>query len=321
MSDTKMTDAAPLAPVANAIDPNALAAEIGQLASEHRLTSQGAFEVFWALRTQIPGVMHEIGRLRELTFRAADEGTGQPLDIDGFDDYYLHVFLWDRDASKVVGAYRVGPTDEIIEKYGVSGLYTSTLFRYEPEMFERLGPALEMGRSFVRQEYQKAYAALLLLWKGIGQLVLQRPHYRRLFGPVSISRQYDLEARSLIAESIQAMVGDSMFPQFVRPRVPFVRVGNMPTAGDLKTLATMLSERAGEPLDVPILLRQYLRLGGRVIEFNVDPDFSDVLDALIVVDLMETDPRILARYLGPPKAESFRKYHLDDTDEVAPPSV
>jgi len=121
--------------------------------------------------------LQEIGRLRELTFRAAGEGSGKTSDIDLFDAYYLHLFLWDREANAIVGAYRMGLADEIIMRYGKRGLYTQSLFRYGTRFLQTLNPAIELGRSFVRLEYQRSFSPLLLLWRGIGQFILRSPHY------------------------------------------------------------------------------------------------------------------------------------------------
>ena len=145
----------------------------------------------------IPNVLREIGRLRELTFRGAGEGTGNPLDLDGFDPHYLHLFLWSKAAREVAGAYRLGPTAEILPRFGVRGLYSSTLFHFSAELFGA-GPAVELGRSFIRPEYQKQYAPLLLLWKGITRYVASHPECAVLFGAVSISNDYNAASRSLL---------------------------------------------------------------------------------------------------------------------------
>jgi putative hemolysin len=143
--------------------------------------------VFLAEARHIPAALHDIGRLRELTYRAIGEGTGRQLDLDSFDDRYLHLFSWDGERKQIVGAYRIGQTNRIMATEGVDGLYTRTLFRYDERLIARLSPALELGRSFVRAEYQKNYNALLLLWKGIGRFVASHPQHRVLFGPVSIA--------------------------------------------------------------------------------------------------------------------------------------
>ena len=160
-----------------------ISAEIEQLPDESCLVESGAFQVFLAEAGRIPTTLREIGRLREVTYRAIGEGTGRLLDLDPFDERYLHLFSWDRKRKQIVGAYRIGRTDRIMAAEGVHGLYTRTLFRYDERLIGRLSPALELGRSFVRTEYQKNYNALLLLWKGIGRFVATHPQYPRTVWP------------------------------------------------------------------------------------------------------------------------------------------
>src|SRR5215469_3163457 len=148
-----------------------LAAEIASLPADRCLAENSEMAVHLGMANEIPQLLLEVGRLRELTFRRAGEGTGKARDLDSFDDYYWHVLLWHKTKQELVGAYRAGSTKEILAQHGVVGLYTSTLFRYDERLFEKLGPALELGRSFVRPDYQRQYAPLLLLWKGIARLV------------------------------------------------------------------------------------------------------------------------------------------------------
>src|SRR5690606_2380824 len=126
---------------------------------------------FIAAAPEIPRTLDEIGDLREATFKAVGEGSGKSRDLDEFDRHYLHLFSWNSKSREVIGAYRVGRTDEIFRTHGISGLYTSTLFRYGKDLLLEINPALELGRSFVRPEYQKSFNALLLLWKGIGRFI------------------------------------------------------------------------------------------------------------------------------------------------------
>jgi len=167
-----------------------IAAEIAGLPAGCLLGRSGDLEAYLTTAIHIPSVLNELGRLREITFRAAGEGTGKSLDTDEFDAHYLHLFVWNARATELVGAYRLAPTDAMRARHGTRGLYTATLFRYGDPFLDRIGPALELGRSFIRQEYQKGFAPLLLLWKGIGAFVARNPQYKVLFGPVSISNQY-----------------------------------------------------------------------------------------------------------------------------------
>jgi putative hemolysin len=293
--------------------------EIRQLPPVQILIESGSMCVVEAQAFQIPFCLLEIGRLRELTFRAVGEGTGRTVDLDRFDDHYRHLFIWNRETREIVGAYRIGQTDLILEQQGVAGLYTSTLFNFQNELLERLGPSLEMGRSFVRGEYQKSYAPLLLLWRGIGSFVARNPHYRNLFGPVSISSDYSAFSRQLIVTGLSqnnrlhdlARLVKAKNPLRLRPvRVKGCQDRSAPSCWrDLEEISAVIADIESEQTGVPILLKQYLKLGGRMLAFNVDPDFSDALDGLVVVDLVETEEKSLERYLGKEGSRLFLEYH------------
>ena len=177
-------------PAAAPMTADAVGGDVTSLPHEQRLLATGDYEVWYATAKQVPNVLHEIGRLRELTFREISEGTGLPTDLDRFDDYYLHLFAWQKAKREVVGAYRLGRTDEILPVHGRDGLYTSTLYKFAPQLFAQINPALELGRSFVRPEYQKQHLPMAMLWRGIGAYIVQHPKYKILFGPVGISDEY-----------------------------------------------------------------------------------------------------------------------------------
>ncbi|MBV8518961.1 MAG: lysophospholipid acyltransferase family protein [Acidobacteria bacterium] len=296
----------PRAPIAPPRPSRMLAREVSALPA---LASSGALDVFVASADRIPNVLQEIGRLRELTFRDAGEGTGNASDLDAFDSYYQHLFLWNRDREEVAGAYRLGVVAPILGKYGIGGLYTSTLFRYKAEFFRQLGRnAVELGRSWIRAEYQKSYAPLLLLWKGIGAFVVANPDACVLFGPASISNEYEASSRALMARYLTDDVHARDLAAHVRPRAPF-RLPACERAADFDELQELLLEIENGRRGVPVLLRQYLNIGARVAALNVDRNFSDVLDALVVVDLRTTPDKTLARYLTAEGARAFRAHH------------
>lgn len=308
-------------PVMAAQSPAILAKEIDRLPTAQLLAENGGMRVFQARADQIPHTLLEIGRLRELTFRAVGEGTGKPVDLDEFDRHYRHIFIWNRDQAEIVGAYRVGKTDEILFRLGKKGLYTHTLFRFRTRVLEQIGPALELGRSFVRVEYQRGYAPLLLLWKGIGRYVSQNPRYRMLFGPVSITREYSDLSRQLIAGTLRETLTLPQISRLIKPRMPMkirrIRIkGCAPAAAravmsDIEELSSMIADIEIDQKGIPVLLRHYLNLGGKLLAFNIDPDFGDVLDGLILVDLMRTDGKTLGRYMGKEGLAAFRAYHDD----------
>ncbi len=295
-----------------------MAEEIHRLPSSQILHENGEQLVIQATADQIPHILLEIGRLREITFRAVGEGTGKAADIDRFDHTYMHLFIWNREKNQVVGAYRLGRTDEILKKQGVRGLYTNTLFRYQPTLFARLGPALEMGRSFIRLEYQKSFAPLLLLWKGIGRFVVDNPQYKTLFGPVSITDEYHALSKQLMVGYLKKARYQDDLAGFVKPRKPLqsksLKGWDIDAAAhllkdDVDDLSDLISCVEKDRKGVPVLLKQYLKLGGMIAGFNVDPAFGNVLDGLIMVDLTKTEPRMLDRYLGKDGCRQFLAYH------------
>jgi putative hemolysin len=309
------------APIAPAIPRALLKAEVEALPAEQRLVASGPFVVQYARAAQIPWCLQEIGRLREETFRAAGEGTGKASDIDLFDAYYLQLFVWDAQAEAIVGAYRLGLADEILERYGTRGLYTQSLFRYGPRLLRRLNPAIELGRSFVRPEYQRSFSPLVLLWRGIAQFVLRSPRYAVLFGPVSISASYAPRSRDLMVEYLRTNNTEADLARHVRPRRPFrgrrstdwneVEFANLK---DIEDLSRLIARIECDNKGVPILLKQYLKLGGRLLGFNTDRQFSDVIDGLIMVDLRASEERMLARYMGEEGTAAFLAHHRDSLD-------
>jgi putative hemolysin len=239
-------------------------------------------------------VLREIGRLRADTYRDAGEGTGAAIDVDAFDRDYLHLFVWDRRKKLIAGAYRLGETDKLTVRDGIEALYTRTLFRYDARLLERFGPALELGRSFVRKEHQKSYSALLLLWKGIGRFVALHPKYRVLFGPVSVSPRYSGHSQQLLMAFLAQNHRDADLASLVEA---------------LNPPADWSRTQTSRTPDLPVLLRQYLKLNARLIAFNIDSNFGGALDALMMVDLCAVDRPILNRYLGREGAECFLATH------------
>jgi hypothetical protein len=306
-------------PLAEPQPPAVLEEEIAVLPSEQRLATGGGLEVWVATAQQVPHVLLELGLEREKAFRAVGEGTGRGLDLDRFDEWYSHLLLWDPAKRCVAGGYRMGLTDEILATRGKEGLYTQTLFHMSNGLLRQIDPALEMGRSFLREGYQGTHGPLMLLWKAIGRWLVLHPRYRRLFGAVSISDAYKPTSRALMARWCSRHLRlQGAPPLSVMPRRPFF--------AQLKGQARALTEQLHnfEALDeavslieggkgVPVLLKHYAKLGGRFAGFNVDPGFGDALDGLVVVDLAYTDPRFLAMYMGRDEARAFQAHHRAGT--------
>jgi putative hemolysin len=293
-------------------------AEVNNLPHHQRLVEHGDFVVCYAHASQIPGTLREIGRCREIAFRLAGEGTGKASDIDVFDSHYMHLWVWDAAKNQVAGAYRFARTDEVLRRYGTQGLYTATLFRFKRRFLDYLDPAIELGRSFVHPDYQKSFWPLLLLWKGIGSYVARHPRYRMLFGPVSISDAYGPLSRAVMVAFLKTHHALAALAPAALPKTRFQARPVSSLAHDVDELSETISDLESDGKGVPVLLRQYLKLGGRMVEFNVDGSFSNALDGLIVVDLLRTNPRILERYLGKSGAVDFVKYHAGASNSPVP---
>ncbi len=298
--------------------PHKLASEILALPPEQIIVKRGDQRVVWAEADQIPKVLDEIGRLREISFRAAGEGTGRSSDLDRYDEWYLHLIHWNEATNEVVGSYRLGQTDRILHERGIDGLYTRTLFHYDSGLLHELGPSLEMGRSFIRPEYQRRSEPLMMLWKGIGRYVAKHPRYRNLFGPVSISADYHATSTRLLTTFLATAGRLSDLHELVRPRKPFrtakpkdwdpASIAAMHSLDDVDELVQEIErgERA-----VPVLVKQYLKLGGVFLGFNVDPEFSDVVDGLVLVDLLKMNRRLTRFYFTEEGAARFVSHHAE----------
>ncbi len=304
-------------PVAPAEPAELLAAELSKLGPDRCLAESGDLAVYLTKANETPRMVQELGRLREVTFRLAGEGTGKRRDLDRFDRYYWQVLLWHKAKQELVGAYRAGNTTEIVAERGVGGLYTSTCFRYDARLFEKIGPALELGRSFVRPEYQRQYAPLLLLWKGIARLLATDAETPVLFGAVSISNDYSKASREMIYRFFEARIEEDELSGMIEPRRQFRPTRLRPwdcramclALRDLDELSQPITDVETDGKGLPILLRQYAKIGGKLLGFNVDRKFSNVLDGLVVVDLRKTAPAILERYMGREAAVRFRARH------------
>jgi hypothetical protein len=296
-----------------------------ELHSLPELVATHEFSVRLAHGDEAPYLLRALGRARELTFRAVGEGTGTPVDLDAFDTYYDHLVLWHKDTDSLAGAYRVGHVEAIVAQHGVSGLYTHQLFHYDAEFFPRTGPALELGRSFISARYQRHYGSLLCLWKGLGRYIARYPAAPALLGAVSISNSYSPISRALIADYFTRQSCADRLNSYVAPRTPLPAYplkqepADLTAAvGSVETLSAAISSLEADGKGLPVLLRQYLKLGGRLLAFNVDSAFSDALDGLIYVDLRHTDPRILERVMGSAGLMRFAAFHKTAQTNILP---
>ena len=291
-------------PIVPAIDPNILEKEIEPLRDNYRVWVEKNYEVFITPTTVIPNVIREIGRLREITFREVGEGTNKATDLDEYDIYYDHLFIWDTETKLIVGAYRIGLGDDIFYSMGKKGFYVAELFKIKEQFTSVLKNSLELGRSFVRKEYQQKPLPLFLLWKGILKYLLDNPRYKYLVGPVSISNSFSKFSKSLMVDHINRNHFDHEMAQYVRPRKKFrVDLSKVDTDtllsndDSFKGLDNLISDIETTNMKVPVLLKQYIALNAKIICFNIDPKFSDSLDGFLVLDLKKI-PQDMLEKLG-----------------------
>lgn len=249
-------------------------------------------------------LLREIGRMRELSFRAVGEGTGCRLDVDEYDAWYDHVVLWDPEALEIAGAYRLVNCEQVIAERGIQGLYTASLFRYDCEMLPRLLTGVELGRSFVSPAYWNS-RSLDYLWLGVGAWLRSQDRVRFLFGSVSASAALPLPAREQLVGYYQHYFGahDGRAHAFH----PFRFQSEPPQFGELDAEASFQLLKANPGAlgaRVPTLYKQYTDLcqpgGVRFLAFGIDRQFNNAVDGLIELDLERMQPRKRDRYLRPP---------------------
>lgn len=276
--------------------------------------------VYIAQGYQIPDLMLEIGRLREKVFRTVNEGTGKSCDVDEFDPFYHHLIAYDEDNNRVLGAYRLGLIDKILQARGPEGLYSYTLFKYDSILNSHFTDAVELGRSFVDDEAgRSAVRALDSIWKALGRFMSENPHYRYFVGPVSISNSYTDQSKLLMIYFLNKNYKSELSP-FVKARTPV----KLKTSNDLelKTLAHSFSnfsdlDQKVKEFDntvIPSLLKSYAKMNARYLSFNFDPDFNTI-DGMIIVDLLNAPKEELVKHMG---EDSFIKYlaHYRNTTQI-----
>ena len=294
--------------------------EVSMLKAEgHHLLTSKNYEVYLAPAGKIPNLLHEIGRLREITFRAIGEGTNKAIDLDKFDHYYHHMFLWDAEAKCLAGAYRMGLGAEIYKAKGIDGFYLQDLFRFEPELHIMMSQSIELGRAFIIKDYQQKPMPLFLLWKGIVHTTLRFPNHKYLIGGVSISNRFSNFSKSLMIEFMKSHYYDPYLAQYITPKKEFkVKLKDVDkdfvfdtTESDLNKFDKFIDEIEPGALRLPVLLKKYIKQNARLIAFNVDPLFNNAVDGLMyirIADLpdstvrpvMEEFQTELERKFGPP---------------------
>ena len=297
-------------PIIAAVPKELLKLDVSELNASDRLLALGGYVVYCATANKLPHVMREIGRLREIAFRVVGEGTGRELDLDEFDPHYHHLFVWNAASSEIVGAYRIAFTQELIATSGVTSLYTHSLFEFDTLLFERLGPSLEMGRSFVHPSWQGNTRVLRLLWAGIAVLLDRHPVIRHLFGPVSVSPQFSDVGKFLIMTALQLHHMDADLKQFIRPRNAPRSLAHQTSQQSVQRLTEISSgladpgrlskflQRIEHGLKLPMLIKHYIELKGRFAGFSVDAAFNGTLDGLVFVRVEDISPKMRSRLTG-----------------------
>jgi len=263
--------------------------------SEGYLLQSKNYEVFFAKAKEIPNLLQEIGRLREITFRAVGQGTNKTIDLDKYDEYYYHLFLWDREAKCLVGAYRMGLGKEIYKEYGIKGFYIQNLFRIESELHQMMENTIEMGRAFIIQEYQQKPMPLFLLWKGIVHVTLRYPAYKYLMGGVSISNQFSDFSKSLMIEFMKSHYYDPYVAQYIQPKKEYkVKLKDADkdfvfdaTKADMQKFDKFIDEIEPGALRIPVLIKKYVKQNARLVAFNVDPKFNNAVDGLMYIKVSD----------------------------------
>ena len=283
-------------PIAPAVPPSLLEHEIIALKNSGKsLLVSKDYELFLTSSELIPNILTEIGRQREITFRAVGEGTNKPLDLDHYDNDYLHLFLWDHKARTLVGSYRLGLGKQLMNAHGISGFYLSELFKFEPEIMYMFNNSIELGRAFVSQTYQQRPMPLFLLWKGIIHATLRYPEYDYLMGSVSISNQFSKFTKSLMIEFMRSHYYDPYLAQYITPKKEFkVKLDDADkefvfdeTSADLNKFDKLIDEVEPGALRLPVLIKKYIKQNARVASFNVDPLFNNAIDGLMYIKIKD----------------------------------
>jgi putative hemolysin len=273
------------------------------------------YEVFFTEAHKIPNILHEIGRLREITFREVGEGTNESIDLDKFDQYYHHMFLWDENTKQIAGAYRMGLGSEIFPKYGMEGFYLNELFRFESELYEMMSKSIEMGRAFIVKEYQQKPMPLFLLWRGIIHTTLRYPEHKFLIGGVSISNQFTDFSKSLMIEFMKSNYYDPYIAQYVHPKKEFkVKLKDADkdfifdeTEADLIKFDKIIDELEPGNLRLPVLIKKYIKQNARLVAFNVDPLFNNAIDGLMYIRIADLPEDTVKPVMEEFQAELERK--------------
>lgn len=258
------------------------------------LFNNGEYEVYFANFDEIPAMMREIGRQREITFRAVGEGTNLPFDLDEYDKHYHHLILWDNAQQKIAGAYRMALGAEVMKNHGIKGFYTNSLFDFDQELQPFFRKVIEMGRAYITAEYQQKPLPLFLLWRGITHVCLRNTDHKFLMGGVSISNRFSDFSKSLMIEFMRSHYFDAVVSQYVHPKNDYKvhlseRDRNLffeDLDNDLNKFDKLIDDFEPE-MRLPVLIKKYIKQNAKVVAFNVDPNFNDAIDGLMYIRISD----------------------------------
>jgi putative hemolysin len=298
--------------LSTSIDKHKLQLQIDELA-DCSVFSRDDFEVYCAPFNGLGCLAEYLAIEREKTFRAVGEGTGLSSDVDEYDYYYWHIFVWDKSKHQLVGGYRAINVADVQVSKGVVALYSHSLFHYDQQFITKMHGAIEVGRSFVVEAYQGSPHALDFLWRGLGAFMLKNKQCHTLFGCVSISKSFAPMVKALMVDTLlSGHSADQSIRSLVKPVEPFNYSSRFWSKDIVSALSNVkavnkLLGRVGSQLRIPILIRHYLALNGKFIDFTVNAGFNESLDGLIVVDLRNAPNKYLVRYLGDKGSALFLK--------------
>jgi len=310
--------------IVNPVSVSTIEKEIYSLQkNDKRLLQSKNYEVYLAEASSIPNIIQEIGRLREITFREVGEGTNKAIDLDKFDAYYHHMFLWDKDEKMIAGAYRMGLGSQIYSKYGIDGFYLQELFRFDQELFPMMSKSIEMGRAFIIKKYQMRPMPLFLLWKGIVHTTLRYPEHKYLIGGVSISNKFSEFSKSLMIEFMKSNYYDPYIAQYIKPKKEYkVKLKDADkdfifdaSEADLNKFDKIIDEVEPGSLRLPVLIKKYIKQNAKVVAFNVDPLFNNAVDGLMYIRIADLPESTVKPVMEEFQAEWEKKINSQTEDK------
>jgi len=273
--------------IASKRNTSLLEAEISMLSEP--LITKGSYHVYLTTYNESTELILEIGRLREITFRSVNEGSGKDRDLDKYDEQFLHLILWDNEHKEIVGAYRLGDGTKLHHAKN----YHSIMYDYyqkNNDIENVLKQSLILGRAFVREEYQQKAFPLFLLWQGITQYIKSSKEIKFILGQTSLPNSYHPFTKALITGFILKNHSDKNLLKHFNAYFPYEKEPNKlvsdwlnnPANVDFKRLDRIVECVEPDGNKLPILFRRYIEQNAVCIGINIDPDFQNSIDILML---------------------------------------